>query len=269
MGARDEETIDLCYPQSQDSETDDDTQGVVAQPCSSRRHAMHPHAAGPFGSQVAAPPHKTMAGASACASPQSTPHALCTPLNQRGFDGLGATEIDLTSSAFAVGGISGGAIPVARQNSDSNSDSKCIMIEVDRATRRLRWEGEASKDALAGRVRGLAGLAEGQGFTLLDVDGDPVVLKTACPPAGGPIVTCCPPAGGAQAQPALRRALHHPGGRGPRPAPPARRPLPRHLGDAAGRHGGFGRRHAVPRECGAGEPGVAAGYNGASGTVAG
>jgi hypothetical protein len=98
----------------------------------------------------------------------------------------GAAEIDLTSTIFAVGGISGGAIPLVRQNSDAKSSaSKCIMLEVPhdhdrghvmieiRTTRRLRWVGEASKETLAGRARGLAGLAEGQGFTLLDGDGDP------------------------------------------------------------------------------------------------
>ena len=74
MGGRYEETIDLASSQSQDSETDDDTQKLVAQPS---RHAMHPHAAaaGPSGSKVAAPPRKMMVGASACALPQSAPHA--------------------------------------------------------------------------------------------------------------------------------------------------------------------------------------------------
>ena len=78
----------------------------------------------------------------------------------------GAAEIDLTSTIFAVGGISGGAIPLVRQNSDAKSSaSKCIMLEVPhdhdrghvmieiRTTRRLRWVGEASKETLAGRAR--------------------------------------------------------------------------------------------------------------------
>jgi hypothetical protein len=72
MGARDEETIDLCSSQeSQDSETGDDTQELVAQPS---RRTMHPHAAGPPGCKVAAPPHKIMTGVSGCAPSQSSPY---------------------------------------------------------------------------------------------------------------------------------------------------------------------------------------------------